>query len=70
MPWIARIEAVLDAQLPRGTETRVEVDGLLRADTKTRYETYKIGTEIGAITQDEVRALENRPPVAPVGGVL
>lgn len=69
MPWIGRIEAVLDAQLPRGTETRVEVDGLLRSDTKTRYETYEIGIRIGAITEDEVRALENRPPVAQ-GAVL
>ena len=70
MPWIARVEAVLDAQLPRGTETRIEVDGLLRADTKTRYETYEIGIRIGAITQDEVRELENRPPVATGGLVL
>ena len=36
LPWIRRIETVLDAQLPRDTELRIEVDGLLRADTKTR----------------------------------
>ena len=36
LPWIGRIEAVLNAQFPAGTETRIEVDGLLRADIKTR----------------------------------
>ena len=63
LPWIGRIETVLDAQLPRGTETRIEVDGLLRADTKTRYETYAIAIDKGILTVDEVRALENRPPL-------
>jgi HK97 family phage portal protein len=63
LPWIGRIEAVLDAQLPRGTEARIEVDGLLRADTKTRYETYAIAIDKGILTVDEVRAMENRPPL-------
>jgi HK97 family phage portal protein len=62
LPWISRVEAVLDAQLPRGTETRVEVEGLLRADTKTRFETYEIGIRTGVLTVDEARAYENRPP--------
>ena len=64
LPWIGRIEAVLDAQLPRGTELRIEVDGLLRADTKTRFETYAIAIDKGILTVDEVRALETRPPLA------
>jgi HK97 family phage portal protein len=63
LPWIARIEAVLDAQLPGGTQARLEIDGLLRADTKSRYESYAIGIDKGFITIDEVRALENRPPL-------
>ena len=63
LPWIARIEAVLDAQLPNGTDTRIEIDGLLRADTKTRYETYAIAIDKGILTVDEIRSLENRPPL-------
>ena len=63
LPWIGRIEAVLDAQLPRGTEVRIEIDGLLRADTKTRFETYAIALDKGILTVDEVRALEARPPL-------
>lgn len=70
LPWIARIEAVLAAQLPAGTKARVEVDGLLRADTKTRFETYAIGIPLGIITRDEARALENRPPLAQTGSIL
>ena len=64
LPWIARIEAVLDAQLPRNTDTRIEIDGLLRADFKTRFETYAIAIDKGILTVDEVRAFENRPPLA------
>ena len=63
LPWIRRIETVLDAQLPRDTEVRIEVDGLLRADTKTRFETYAIAIDKGILTVDEVRALEARPPL-------
>lgn len=69
LPWTGRIESVLDAQLPRGTEVRVEIDGLLRADTKTRFETYKVAVETGILTPDECRALESRPPLGIVEGV-
>jgi hypothetical protein len=57
---------VLNAQTPAGTKTRIEVDGLLRADTKTRYETYAIGIPLGIITRDEARALENRPALGAI----
>jgi HK97 family phage portal protein len=64
LPWAARIEAVLDAQLPRGTSVKVALDALARADTATRYATYKIALDAGILTVDEVRALEDRPPLA------
>ena len=70
LPWVGRIEGVLDAQLPRGTELRVEIDGLLRADTKTRYDTYAVAIDKGILTVDEVRALEARPPLAQELGVM
>lgn len=71
LPWMGRAEAVLDAQLPRGTNLTIEVDGLLRADSKTRYDTYAIALANGILTVDEIRALENRPPMADVTpGVL
>lgn len=64
LPWLRRVEATLDAQFPRGTGLRIEIDGLLRADTKTRYESYAIALSNGFLTIDEVRAFENRPPLA------
>jgi HK97 family phage portal protein len=62
-PWIRRIESELDAQLPRGTNLKIKLDGLLRADTKTRYEAYKSALDAGWMTIDEVRELEDRPPL-------
>lgn len=72
LPWLRRGESVLSAQLPLGTGVRFEVEGLLRADTKTRYDTYAIAIDKGILTPDEVRALENRPPMSEAvsGGVL
>jgi HK97 family phage portal protein len=67
LPWMKRIEAVLDAQLPRGVNTKIVIDGLLRADTKTRYESYQIALSNGFLTVNEVRALEGRPPLAAQG---
>ena len=63
LPWIRRIEATLDAQFPRGTTLKVNTDGTLRADTKTRYEAYAVALSNGFMTVDEVRALEDRPPL-------
>lgn len=48
---------------PRGHVARVQFAGFLRSDTKTRMETYKIGLEVGAYTEDEIRELEDRPPL-------
>jgi HK97 family phage portal protein len=62
--WIVSAEAVLTAQLPRATELRIEVDGLLRSDTKTRFDTYAIAVDKGILSVDEIRALESRPPMA------
>jgi HK97 family phage portal protein len=62
--WIVSAEAVLTSQLPRSTEVRIEVDGLLRSDTKTRFDTYKIAVDEDILTVDEIRQLEQRPPLA------
>jgi HK97 family phage portal protein len=69
-PWQRRIESALDAQLPRGTSLKIRTDGLLRADTSTRYAAYQTALTAGFMTVDEVRALENRAPLEPEPGVL
>jgi HK97 family phage portal protein len=70
LPWSARIEATLDAQFPRGTSLKVGLDALLRADTSTRYATYAVALDKGILTVDEVRALEDRPPLTGTVPVL
>jgi HK97 family phage portal protein len=63
LPWMRRIESTLDAQFPRGTELKIVSGGMERADTKTRYEAYKTAIDSGVLTRDDVRALENLPPL-------
>lgn len=66
---LKRIEQSLEKQLltsgdkSRGVTIEFNVEGLLRADTKGRAKFYKEMTSIGAMTINEVRALENLPPV-------
>src|SRR4051812_6127172 len=66
-PWIVRIERAItsDTDLcPGGTYVQFDLDGLLRADAKTRADTYTqaLATETGWMRRDEVRALEDLPP--------
>jgi HK97 family phage portal protein len=63
LPWTRRVEASHDAELPRGTDMKINMDGLRRADTKTRYEAHKLGVDGGWLTDDEVREMEDRPPL-------
>jgi HK97 family phage portal protein len=63
LPWQRRIESTLDAQLVRGTSLKIRSDALLRADTATRYSAYSQALDHGWLTVDEVRALEDRPPL-------
>jgi HK97 family phage portal protein len=66
-PWLTRIEAAMTEALPRGQFVKFNVDGLLRGDHKSRNEAYRIAIEGGWRNPDEVRALEDLPPIP--GGV-
>jgi HK97 family phage portal protein len=57
------IEQAFSALLPRGTEARLNVEGLLRADTSTRYASYESAIRGGWMTANEVRALEDLAPI-------
>lgn len=45
----------------RGKRVEFDLDNYLKADPKTRWETYKIAKDIGAMDADEIRAEEKRP---------
>lgn len=48
---------------PRGSVVRFDLDSFLRSDAKTRFEAYKLGLEVGAIGEDEIRPAEGKPPL-------
>ncbi len=66
-PFVAAIEDRLSMRdvLPRGYCAKIDFGGFLRADTKTRMETYQVGLAVGAYTKDEIRQLEDKPPLTP-----
>jgi len=63
-PWLSRIEqSMMKSLLTESEKEKYLIEhltqGFLRADTKTRFEAYKIGIKAGFLTVDEVRQLEN-----------
>lgn len=62
-PWVTRLEAAFSDLLPSPRYVRFNVDALIRVDTKTRWEIHEIGRDIGATNIDEIRALEEMPPL-------
>jgi HK97 family phage portal protein len=66
-PWLVRIERAISndpALCPGGTYVQFDLDGLLRADAKTRADTYTqaLSPETGWMRRDEIRELEDLPP--------
>jgi HK97 family phage portal protein len=64
--YYVEIEAAMSSLLPRGTDARMSIDGLLRADTLTRYQAHQIALAAGFKTIDEVRRDEKLPPLGVV----
>jgi len=62
-PWLVRIEQALSALLPRGMFLRFNADAIVRADLKTRYEAHAIAINTGWLSRDEVREIEDLPPL-------
>ena len=62
-PLTTRIEASFTDYLPRGQVAKFNYDSLLRADTYTRYQAHKLALEAGFLTVDEIRELEDLPPI-------
>lgn len=68
LPWCKRIETAFwhgllsEEQRRQGYRVEFLVDGLERADIKTRYESYSIAIQNGIMSPNECRRLENRNP--------
>lgn len=65
LPWLKRWEQAITRDLiliPRVYFVEHIVDGLLRGDTASRYSAYSIARNIGVMSPNEIRRLENMNP--------
>jgi HK97 family phage portal protein len=62
-PYLTKLEAPFSSLLPKPQYVRFNLDALLRADTKTRYETHGIALDKKFKTVDEIREDEDLPPL-------
>lgn len=62
-PWLNRGEQRFSRLLPAPQYARFAVDGLLRGDTKSRYGAYAVGRQWGWLSINDIRTLEDLPPV-------
>lgn len=64
-PAVKRRETRLGQMLPKPQTVKLNTDALLRMDPNTRAETLAIGVANRAVTPNEWRALDDRPPLTP-----
>ena len=67
-PWLIRWEMEILRSLVKPNQknnvyAEFLIDGMLRGDTKTRFEAYSIGVQNGLLSQDEIRQKENMNPL-------
>ena len=62
-PWLDALEDSLSRLIAQPRWVQFNRDALLRTDTASRYVTYQQAVNTGWLTINEVRALEDRPPV-------
>ncbi len=62
-PWLKCLEDAWTDLIPRGQYAQFNIDGLLRGDRKSRWESYQMGRNIGVYSVNEIRAMEDLPPV-------
>ena len=68
LPWVKRWEAELNNKLFTDKQrnkygVRFNLDSLLRGDIETRYNSYRTAREWGWLSVNDIRTLENLPPV-------
>lgn len=62
--WLAPTEQRITKELvPTGNYAKYSVQGLLRGDSAARAAFYRVMREVGALNADEIRDLEDRPPI-------
>lgn len=62
-PYLTRFERAFASWLPERQYVKFNGDAIVRADIETRWQVYKVARDIGAMNVDEIRALEDQPPL-------
>jgi HK97 family phage portal protein len=68
-PWLLRLERAVSTLLPRAQRAKFNAGGFVRATLKDRYDAHAVAIASGFLTVNEVRELEDRPPL-PEGGAV
>lgn len=71
-PWVVRIEQEADAKLfsrrnASGLFSKINLNSLLRGDSKARSEFYKTMAALGAFSVNDIIELEDGNPIGPLG---
>jgi HK97 family phage portal protein len=64
-PWLVKLERKFSSILPARQYVKLNADAIVRADLTARYQSYLVAHQIGLLTNDEMRAMEDRPPLPP-----
>ncbi|MEV6079668.1 phage portal protein [Streptomyces sp. NPDC052069] len=62
-PWLSRLESRLSSLMPGREFVRFNVDAMIRVDLMTRYQAHHQALEDGWRNRDEIRAIEDLPPL-------
>ncbi|MFD5572261.1 phage portal protein [Streptomyces cadmiisoli] len=62
-PWLTRLEEAFSLLRPPTEECAFNADAMLRTDTLTRYRAHRIARSIGLNNIDELRRVEDEPPL-------
>lgn len=62
--WLAPTEQRITKELlTGGVDARYKLEGLLRGDSQARSEFYRVMREVGAMSANDIRELEDMPPI-------
>jgi hypothetical protein len=62
-PWLIKIESAISSLFPKPLFVKFSADTLIRQDTLTRHQVYKLDTETGLRSANEMRAAEGWAPL-------
>lgn len=66
-PWLVRLETALFDVLPQQQYVRFDTRAMLKTTTQQRHEIYKLDRDMGILTPDEIRDMEEQ---GPLGGAI